>query len=194
MSSCANWSARARRRRWPRKLARSWLPSATSRRWTPAEDSVALFYLDGESRRGIHRRGNDFAIGDDVRSAADLRAEAAAHPERFSPNVLLRPIVQDRLFPTACYIAGPSELAYLAQLKGVYGQFGVEPPLLYSRASATILDSAAARFLDRYALPLEALQAQDDSSLNHLLESLLPRNSNARSRTRTAWSTNEPRV
>jgi bacillithiol biosynthesis cysteine-adding enzyme BshC len=140
----------------------------------PAEDSVSLFYLDGEGRRPIRRRGADFAIGDRTWSAADLGAEAGAHPERFSPNVLLRPIVQDTLFPTVCFVAGPSELAYQAQLSGVYRAFGVEPPLLQSRASATLIDAAALRFLERSQIPLEAFHAQDDAALNRLLESLLP--------------------
>ena len=140
----------------------------------PGEDSVSLFYLDGAARRGIRRHGDDYSIGDTSRRAADVCAEAKDHPERFSPNVLLRPVVQDRLFPTVCYVAGPSELAYQAQLGGIYREFGVEAPLLQSRASATILDSAAARFLDRYKLPLEALHAQDESALNRLLEGQLP--------------------
>jgi len=140
----------------------------------PSEDSVALFYMDGAGRRAIKRHSNEFTIGETHRTSAELRQEAVDHPERFSPNVLLRPLVQDRLFPTVCYVAGPAELAYQAQLGGIYRQFGVEVPLLYSRASATILDSAATRFLDRYHLPLEALHAQDESALNRLLESQLP--------------------
>ena len=140
----------------------------------PAEDSVALFYLDASGRHGIRRKGDEYTTGERVRPAAEVRAEAAAHPERFSPNVLLRPLVQDRLFPTACYVAGPSEFAYQAQLGTIYREFGVEPPLLYSRVSATVLDSAAARFLDWSRLPIEALHAQDESALNRLLESLLP--------------------
>jgi bacillithiol biosynthesis cysteine-adding enzyme BshC len=140
----------------------------------PAEDNVSLFYLDGSSRRGIKRQGTAYAIGDTVRDVADVCAEARSHPERFSPNVLLRPIVQDRLFPTVCYVAGPSELAYQAQLGGIYREFGVEAPLLHSRVSVTLLDSAAARFLDRSRLPLEALHAQDESALNRFLEAQLP--------------------
>jgi bacillithiol biosynthesis cysteine-adding enzyme BshC len=140
----------------------------------PAEDSVALFYFNESGRHGIRRKGDDYTTGDRVRPASEVRAEAAAHPERFSPNVLLRPLVQDRLFPTACYVAGPSELAYQAQLASIYRDFGVEAPLLYSRVSATVLDSAAARFLDWSGLPIEALHAQDESALNRLLESLLP--------------------
>src|SRR6266850_3702798 len=89
----------------------------------------------------------------------------------FSPNVLLRPIVQDTLFPTVCYVGGPSELAYLGQLGGVYEQFGVPMPLMYPRASATLVDSASLRFLTKYAVPIEALQAQDEAALNDLLKS-----------------------
>ena len=100
--------------------------------------------------------------------------EAAERPSGFSPNVLLRPIVQDTLFPTICYVAGPNELAYLGQLRGVYQHFGVPMPLMYPRATATLLDSAAVRFLTRYRLPLEALQAQDEAALNGLLEAQIP--------------------
>jgi bacillithiol biosynthesis cysteine-adding enzyme BshC len=140
----------------------------------PAEDGVNLFYLDTTGRRPIRVRDGRFVIGEVSRSPADLTAEAGEYPERFSPNVVLRPIVQDRLFPTLCYVAGPSELAYQAQLGGVYRAFGVEPPLLQSRASATVLDSASARFLERHDVPFEALQAQDESVLNQLLERQLP--------------------
>jgi bacillithiol biosynthesis cysteine-adding enzyme BshC len=140
----------------------------------PGEDSVAAFYLDRDGRKPIKHRGSGFAIAAGTRPVGDLRAEAHAHPERFSPSVLLRPLVQDRLFPTICYVAGPSELAYQAQLGAVYREFGVEQPLLYPRASATLVDSAAARFLERSRLPLEALQAQDEGALNRFLESHLP--------------------
>lgn len=141
----------------------------------PAKDGVALFRIDGEGRRAIRRDADGFHIGGEAVAADALIAEASAHPERFSPNVLLRPVVQDRIFPTICYVAGPSELAYQAQLAGVYRAFGVEAPLLYSRASATIIDSAAARFFDRSHLAFESLHAQDDSALNRLLEQQLPR-------------------
>jgi uncharacterized protein YllA (UPF0747 family) len=138
------------------------------------EHSLALFYVDEHGRHSIKQRGQDFAIGDRVVASQALVEEARSTPEHFSPNVLLRPLVQDRLFPTVCYVSGPSELAYQAQLKHVYEDFGVEPPLLYSRATATLLDSASVRFLDRHHLPFEALHSQDDSRLNDLLKSQLP--------------------
>jgi bacillithiol synthase len=137
------------------------------------DDSLALFHLDG-GRRAIRQQDGRFVIGDQQFPAATLVEQATARPAGFSPNVLLRPVVQDTLFPTICYVAGPNELAYLGQLRGVYQHFGVPMPLSYPRASATLLDSAAVRFLTKYKLPLEALQAQDEAALNELLKTQIP--------------------
>ena len=136
-------------------------------------DATALFHLDPE-RHPIRLDGDGFRLGDRTASGDELREEAASHPERFSPNVLLRPLVQDALFPTVARVGGPRERAYLGQLREVYAHFGVPMPLVVPRATATLLDSAAARFLQRYGLPLDALQAQDESVLNRLLEAQLP--------------------
>lgn len=140
---------------------------------TPVDDGTALFSLDG-ARLPVRRRGDRLAIGDQVHDARALADEARRHPERFSPNVLLRPIVQDTLFPTVCYVAGPSELAYWAQIQGVYQHFGLPMPLVQPRLAATILDSASARFLARHDLPFEDLHQHDESALNRLLEAALP--------------------
>jgi len=139
----------------------------------PQPDSVSLFRLDG-GRRPIRRQGDQLVVGDATHTSEALSREAAARPAGFSPNVLLRPIVQDTLFPTICYVAGPSELAYLGQLRGVYEQFGVPMPLMFPRSTATLLDSAAARFLAKYNLPFEELRTPDESTLNKLLEAQLP--------------------
>jgi bacillithiol biosynthesis cysteine-adding enzyme BshC len=137
------------------------------------DDSVALFRLDG-ARRVIRQQNGVLVVGDQSYTTDALVTEARDQPAGFSPGVLLRPIVQDALFPTACYVAGPNELSYLGQLKAVYEHFGVPMPLMYSRASATVLDSASIRFLTKYAVPLEALQPRDDAALNALLETQLP--------------------
>ena len=139
----------------------------------PQADSVALFRLDG-GRRPIRRQDDHYAIGEHPYSIEALSKQASTDAGGFSPNVLLRPLVQDTLFPTVCYVAGPSELAYLGQLRGVYEAFGVPMPSIYPRASATLLDSGAARFLSKYSVPIEDLQPQDESALNRLLHSQLP--------------------
>src|SRR6185436_17315075 len=140
---------------------------------TPQEGSVALFTL-GAGREPIRKQGDAFVSGNTVESKADLLARATGSPETFSPNVLLRPLVQDTLFPTVCYVSGPSELAYLGQLREIYEHFRIPMPLIYPRATATLVDGAAARFLARYELPLDALRSRDESVLNQLLQAQLP--------------------
>ena len=145
----------------------------------PSTDAAALFYLDG--RRQPIRLAPDsqpghesFQIGTETVSADQLKARASDRPELFSPNVLLRPVVQDAMFPTVGYVAGPNELAYFAQLRGVYRHFDIPMPVIYPRASATILDTATIRFLGRYDVAFEMLQPQGDGILDRLLAALLP--------------------
>ena len=140
---------------------------------TLTDGTVSVFHLNAH-RSPIRVDGGQAQVGDKTIPLAQLVDEATNHPERFSPNVLLRPLVQDTVFPTICYVAGPNELAYLGQLKEVYAQFGIPMPLMYQRATATLADSATLRFLTKYDLPLTALRAQDESALNQLLESQLP--------------------
>ena len=143
---------------------------------TPAPDAVAMFHL-GETRRQIRFQppeSNIFRIGEQTISATELRAAVSEHPQSFSPSVLLRPLVQDTLFPTSVYVSGPNELAYLAQLRPVYEHFDVPMPVIYPRVSATIVDRATLKFLDRFNVDFSDLQAQDESLLNRLLTGLLP--------------------
>jgi bacillithiol biosynthesis cysteine-adding enzyme BshC len=141
---------------------------------TPQPDSVALFHIDG-ARVPIRRDGAGFVAGEHTFTLDAITQELATAPHRFSPNVLLRPLVQDTLFPTICYVAGPSEVAYLGQLRQVYETFGLPMPLVYPRGSATLIDSATARFLAKYDVPIDALQQQDEAALNRLLESQIPK-------------------
>jgi bacillithiol biosynthesis cysteine-adding enzyme BshC len=139
----------------------------------PQEDGLALFAI-ADQREPIRRAGDQFAIGSRTESASDLRQRVRLSPESFSPNVLLRPLVQDTMFPTVCYVAGPNELAYLAQLRRVYEAFSVPMPLVQQRATATIVDGNAMRFLSRPDVRFELLRAQDEAALNELLVAQLP--------------------
>lgn len=140
---------------------------------TVQEGTAALFHLDG-AREAVRCHHGTFQIGGRAESRDALLRSVHTRPDLFSPNVLLRPVVQDALFPTICYVAGPNELGYLAQLRGVYAAFGVPMPLMQPRATATILDSSAMRFLARHGLALESLRARDEAALNRLLDAQLP--------------------
>ncbi len=139
----------------------------------PPANGVALFLKNG-GRLAMRIDGDRLRAGDDALDRSAWLDRVGADATRFSPNVLLRPVVQDRLFPTVCYVAGPNELAYLAQLKPVYGHFEVPMPLVAPRLSATLVDPAVMKFLRRTGLPLGTLQPQDESALNRLLGAQLP--------------------
>jgi bacillithiol synthase len=140
---------------------------------TPQDDHAALFHLDG-TRESIRMEGGRLLLGHSTSTKEAMLQRVRTNPAEFSPNVLLRPVVQDTLFPTVCYVAGPNEMAYLAQLRGIYAAFGVPMPLMQQRASATILDSNAMRFLARHDVSLESLRAQDEGALNQLFKSQFP--------------------
>jgi len=139
----------------------------------PQPNTVALFQLDG-TRQPIRCEAGGFSAGVQKFSSTALLDKVESDPSHFSPNVLLRPIVQDVLFPTVSYVAGPNELAYLGQLRDVYEHFDVPMPVIYPRASVTLVDRSTIRFLRRHNLSFEDLQPRDDATLNSLIESLLP--------------------
>ncbi|HEX9659626.1 MAG TPA: bacillithiol biosynthesis cysteine-adding enzyme BshC [Rhodothermales bacterium] len=100
----------------------------------------------------FHLRGLDQHV--ELHEAVDMLND---EPSRFSPNVALRPLAQDTLLPTAVYVAGPGEIAYFAQLKGLYEWAGIPMPVIYPRASATFVEKRIRRVLDRYELDLERI-------------------------------------
>lgn len=138
-----------------------------------SEHSAPLFLMNG-AREAVRWTSERAVVGEQDMPMAELVALAASHPERFSPNVLLRPLVQDTIFPTICYVGGPAELAYLGQLKGVYAHFGVPMPLVMPRASASVVDSSTLRTLGKVDVAFAGYQRRDELTLNQLLERQLP--------------------
>ena len=135
---------------------------------SPAPGAVALFRLD-DGRQSIRAVDGTFASGGRALAAQTLLEDIDTEPARFSPNVLLRPVVQDTLLPTVAYVAGPNELAYLGQLRRIYAAFDVPMPVIYPRASVTFVDTATVKFLNRYRVDFAQLQPRDDAALNRLL-------------------------
>jgi bacillithiol biosynthesis cysteine-adding enzyme BshC len=115
-------------------------------------ESTLLFSLEGERRTVLHRAGDGFMTGAQRVGRQEVLQRIAAHPEQFSANVLLRPVVQDYLFPTAVYFAGPAEIAYFAQAGVVYEKLLGRTTPVMPRLSATLISPAMSDLLARYRL------------------------------------------
>jgi bacillithiol biosynthesis cysteine-adding enzyme BshC len=103
-------------------------------------------------------------------SMSELQQAVESSPESFSPSVALRPIAQDTLLPTAVYVAGPSEIAYFAQLKPAYDLARIPMPVIYPRASVTILPSRTAGQLADAGLAIGDLARPVDELFAVLVE------------------------
>jgi bacillithiol synthase len=103
-------------------------------------------------RIALKRINSGFAAGAEHFSAQELTAAIAAAPELFSPNALLRPVVQDFLLPTVAYIGGAAEIAYFAQNRVLYEKLLGRMPAILPRASFTLIEPEIARILARYDL------------------------------------------
>ncbi|CAN5849109.1 bacillithiol biosynthesis cysteine-adding enzyme BshC [soil metagenome] len=119
-----------------------------------SDDASNVMFLDEGGRdrlvrdaRGWHTRREKRALAE-----ADLLARLDAEPERFSPNVLLRPVVESSVLPTIAYVAGPGELRYFAQIGPLFEAHGVMPPVVVPRPSVTIVDARSRRLLGRLRL------------------------------------------
>jgi bacillithiol biosynthesis cysteine-adding enzyme BshC len=116
------------------------------------ERSTLLFVSAEGERLPLRARNGDFALGRRTLSLQELAETLARTPETFSANVLLRPIVQDLLLSTAAYIAGPAEIAYLAQASVAYQRLLGRMPVIVPRASFTLVEPHTAGLLRKYNL------------------------------------------
>jgi bacillithiol biosynthesis cysteine-adding enzyme BshC len=126
---------------------------------TPA--TTLLFEIRDGVRTAVRRKADsadgEFVIGQEQSSAQNLLDRIEANPASFSPNVLLRPIMQDYLLPTLTYTGGPAEVAYFAQVAVVYEKLlGRVTPVL-PRFSATLVEPKAQRLMEKYGLSLPDL-------------------------------------
>ena len=116
---------------------------------------TTLLFCSVEGRREpIHRRNGRFFAGKASFARAELLAAIEQRPEDFSPNALLRPVMEDMLLPTAAYIGGPAEVAYMAQAEVVYRDILGRMPAILPRASFTVVEPPAANLLAKYELDL----------------------------------------
>jgi bacillithiol synthase len=121
--------------------------------------STLLFSLRDGKRQPISTANGKFKSGDSSWTREELARLARTEPEAFSPNALLRPVVQDYLLPSAAYIGGPAEICYLAQSQVLYEHLLGRMPVVLPRSGFTILDAKGEKLVQKYGLCIENLWA-----------------------------------
>ena len=134
--------------------------------------SINLFMLHKGGRYLIEPRENDYSLKGTRQffSKEELNSIVENSPELISPNVVLRPICQDAILPTLAYVGGPSEVAYFAQLKPVYEFFDVQMPVVYPRASVTIMEEKVKNILEKFQVDFTEIWSDIDPLLIRIAE------------------------
>lgn len=137
---------------------------------------VNFFYLDKNVRQRIERNGDEFAVVDtDLKfTSAEIKSLVQTSPEKFSPNVILRPLYQEVILPNLAYVGGPAEVVYWLQLKGVFDHFKTPFPILMPRNFAAVMDAPTKKKLEKTGLELTDFFEEK----NNLFDRWIAKNSN----------------
>ncbi|WP_020533907.1 bacillithiol biosynthesis cysteine-adding enzyme BshC [Flexithrix dorotheae] len=135
---------------------------------------INFFYHKDGIRERIEKEGEYFQVlNSEIKfSQEEIEKEIEEFPERYSPNVVLRPLYQEIILPNLAYIGGPGELSYWLQLKGVFDHYGVEFPMLVPRNFALYLNKSNCKKIDKLSVDCSELFLEE----NQLKDNFLKRN------------------
>ncbi len=139
-------------------------------------DGILNLFYGEQERQSIHVQDGSYQIkgSEDAYTRQELLDLLESNPQRFSPNVLLRPLYQDALLPTVAYVGGPGEISYFAQMKGIYDSFGLHMPILYPRKTVTLLERKIDIVLTNYQLAVQDVWRSDDKLINEAVQKNIP--------------------
>lgn len=119
-----------------------------------AEGGANVFYIGDKERLLLYKRDGRFVDrkGKISFSAEELLAELREHPERFSNNVLTRPLMQDSVLPVLGTVLGQGEIAYWGLTRRAFAKLGLKMPILLARESFTVVEGTLQKHMDKYSL------------------------------------------
>jgi len=134
--------------------------------------NINFFYLEDGVRERIVENNNRFEVLNTNLSFTkeELDNLIKTHPEKFSPNVLLRPVYQEIILPNLAYIGGPSELIYWLQLKDLFTRLEVEFPILLPRNFALVVSKANMKKLNKLNLTIDNLFLDENALKRKFVE------------------------
>ena len=142
-----------------------------------ADDYFPLFWqAKNKTRHALKQTKNGTYKVKDIEREFTLEALAdlaAQHPDRFSPSVVLRSVVQDYLLPTVTYYGGAAEIAYFAQSAEIYKILNRPQTPIMHRASFTLIEPKHAKTLGKYDLELKDLFAGLENITPQIVEKYL---------------------
>lgn len=126
--------------------------------------AINFFYLSEHGRKRIERFEGGFQVIDTPLQFTETEMDDLInqHPERFSPNVILRPLYQEWILPNLAYIGGGGELAYWLELSEVFEHFKVNYPMLIRRNSALWIDKGSQKKLDKLGISVTEIFEHED--------------------------------
>jgi bacillithiol synthase len=130
---------------------------------------INFFYLDNHLRARLERVGDRYQVVDSALSFSEteMKAMIDKHPEKLSPNVILRPLYQEMILPNLAYAGGPAEVIYWLQLQSVFQHFKVPFPILMPRNFAMVMDHTVYRKFQKTELQLKELFEEKNYIFNH---------------------------
>lgn len=133
---------------------------------------INLFYLKDNLRERIIKAGESFAVNNtNIQFTQEqIKAELQEHPERFSPNVILRGLFQETLLPNIAFIGGGGELAYWLQLKELFDHYTVPFPVLVLRNSFLIIEKKWQELIAKLKLSMEQVFQPEQAILDAIME------------------------
>lgn len=138
-----------------------------------APREINLFYLNKQIRERIVREDGVFKVlnTDLVFSDDQMKELLRDHPDRFSPNVVLRPLLQERILPNLAYVGGGGELAYWLERKAVFDYFGMPFPMLVRRNSVLWWDREGIKKFQKFGLDAAVFFQETDFVIRQYIES-----------------------
>lgn len=132
---------------------------------------INFFYLDQQLRSRIEKKGDVFEVVDtDIKfTQQEIEHLLESHPEKFSPNVILRPLYEEIILPNLAYCGGPAEIVYWLQLKQVFAHFNTTFPVLLPRSFGLVVDEPTQRKIDKAELSLEEIFLEKNELFNHMV-------------------------
>lgn len=133
--------------------------------------AINLFYMRDGLRERIEQEADRYKVlNTNISFSRDeVETELQEHPERFSPNVVLRPLYQQRILPNLAYIGGPGEIAYWFEYKKMFGHYGIFFPVLMPRNFVMLFDAGVRERLGKLDISKEQLFAETESLIKEFV-------------------------